>query len=163
MSKRPRALWANLSLSWTALWAESKRPRALWADLSLSCTRSVLRERGQEPFEPISCTRALTWDISSQDPCSACSVTATLYPALVASTKWFCDWGFWSFPLEWVRSSLTSGHINQSPVCRFHNKRKNVAMPLASFLLPSRPLIIMTMWHRHHHFHLLSQFKLSAY
>ncbi len=41
VSKRSRALWADLSLSLSnALWAVSKRSRALWADLSLSLSNA---------------------------------------------------------------------------------------------------------------------------
>ena len=78
LSRTRSELWARvqepcelISLSRTRceLWARGQEPCEL---ISLSRTRSELWARVQEPFEPsLSRMWALSWEIGSQDPCSA--------------------------------------------------------------------------------------------
>ena len=93
VSKSSRALWADLSLSLSRtrceLWARVQEPcelislsleRAVSCEQevkslvswSLSRTRCELWARVQEPFEPsLSRMWPFSWEIGSQDPCSA--------------------------------------------------------------------------------------------
>ena len=73
---RSEALWANLSLFQTLseLWARGQEP---CEPIFLSLERVLSYE--QEPCEPpLSRMWALSWEISSQDPCSAHSVASAL-------------------------------------------------------------------------------------